>query len=183
MGACILGLFGRVSAPKNIFGSDSSSWAAFLMELKPFWKTLKWLHLLDWGRRMSKLPSSIFFIFFLLIAPFLLIIFLSLFLSSSFLYFLSPSPPPLISLRLLYSLQAAAVGDLNPTSPTSGTLPPTRSSSAPDPDALSLLTDKRRIPLRSASVRTPHLFHHGIPNVLVNPRSKGITSVRSTTTH
>jgi hypothetical protein len=47
----------------------------------------------------------------------------------------------------------------------------------------SLLTDKRRIPLRSASVRTPHLFHHGIPKVLVNPRSKGITSVRSTTTH
>jgi hypothetical protein len=46
-----------------------------------------------------------------------------------------------------------------------------------------LLTDKRRIPLRSASVRTPHLFHHGIPKVLVNPRSKGITSVRSTTTH
>jgi hypothetical protein len=46
-----------------------------------------------------------------------------------------------------------------------------------------MLTDKRRIPLRSASVRTPHLFHHGIPKVLVNPRSKGITSVRSTTTH
>jgi hypothetical protein len=46
-----------------------------------------------------------------------------------------------------------------------------------------LLTDKRRIPLRSASVRAPHLFHHGIPKVLVNPRSKGITSVRSTTTH
>jgi hypothetical protein len=40
-----------------------------------------------------------------------------------------------------------------------------------------VLTDKRRIPLRSASVRTPHLFHHGIPKVLVNPRSKGITSV------
>jgi hypothetical protein len=39
-----------------------------------------------------------------------------------------------------------------------------------------VLTDKRRIPLRSASVRTPHLFHHGIPKVLVNPRSKGITS-------
>jgi hypothetical protein len=39
-----------------------------------------------------------------------------------------------------------------------------------------LLTDKRRIPLRSASVRTLHLFHHGIPKVLVNPRSKGITS-------
>jgi hypothetical protein len=36
-----------------------------------------------------------------------------------------------------------------------------------------LLTDKRRIPLRSASVRTPHLFHHGIPKVLVNSRSKG----------
>jgi hypothetical protein len=48
--------------------------------------------------------------------------------------------------------------------------------------ALGVLTDKRRIPLRSASVRTPHLFHHGIPKVLVNPRSKGITSVRSTTT-
>jgi hypothetical protein len=46
-----------------------------------------------------------------------------------------------------------------------------------------LLTDKRHIPLRSASVRTPLLFHHGIPKVLVNPRSKGITSVRSTTTH
>jgi hypothetical protein len=40
-----------------------------------------------------------------------------------------------------------------------------------------MLTDKRRIPLRSVSVRTPHLFHHGIPKVLVNPRSKGITSV------
>jgi hypothetical protein len=39
-----------------------------------------------------------------------------------------------------------------------------------------LLMDKRRIPLRSASVRTPHLFHHGIPKVLVNPQSKGITS-------
>jgi hypothetical protein len=39
-----------------------------------------------------------------------------------------------------------------------------------------VLTDKRRIPLRSASVRTPHLFHHEIPKVLVNPRSKGITS-------
>jgi hypothetical protein len=49
--------------------------------------------------------------------------------------------------------------------------------------SLSLLTDKRRIPLRSASVRTPHIFHHGIPKVLVNPRSKGITSVRSTYTH
>jgi hypothetical protein len=23
----------------------------------------------------------------------------------------------------------------------------------------------------------PHLFHHGIPKVLVNPRSKGITGV------
>jgi hypothetical protein len=45
-----------------------------------------------------------------------------------------------------------------------------------------LLTDKRRIPLRSASVRTPHLFHHGIPKVLVNPRSKGITSVPFTIT-
>jgi hypothetical protein len=43
-------------------------------------------------------------------------------------------------------------------------------------DAIRVLTDKRRIPLRSASVRTPHLFHHGIPEVLVNPRSKGITS-------
>jgi hypothetical protein len=40
-----------------------------------------------------------------------------------------------------------------------------------------LLMNKRRIPLRSASVRTPHLFHHRIPKVLVNPRSKGITSV------
>jgi hypothetical protein len=49
--------------------------------------------------------------------------------------------------------------------------------------AKSLLTDKRRIPLRSASVRTPHLFHHGIPKVLVNPQSKGITSVRSTTAY
>jgi hypothetical protein len=46
-----------------------------------------------------------------------------------------------------------------------------------------LLTDKRRIPLRSASIRTPHLFHHGIPKVLVNPRSKGITSVQSTFMH
>jgi hypothetical protein len=46
-----------------------------------------------------------------------------------------------------------------------------------------MLTDKRRIPLQSASVRTPHLFHHGIPKVLVNPWSKGITSVRSTMTH
>jgi hypothetical protein len=45
-----------------------------------------------------------------------------------------------------------------------------------------LLTDKRRIPLRSASVWAPHLFHHGIPKVLVNPWSKGITSVRSTFT-
>jgi hypothetical protein len=45
-----------------------------------------------------------------------------------------------------------------------------------------LLTDKRRIPLRSASVRTPLLFHHGIPKVLVNSRSKGITSVQSTFT-
>jgi hypothetical protein len=45
-----------------------------------------------------------------------------------------------------------------------------------------VLTDKRRIPLRSASVRTPHLIHHGIPKVLVNPRSKRITSVRSTFT-
>jgi hypothetical protein len=43
-------------------------------------------------------------------------------------------------------------------------------------DGNHMLTDKRRIPLRSASVRTPHLFHHGIPKVLVNPRSKGITS-------
>jgi hypothetical protein len=50
-------------------------------------------------------------------------------------------------------------------------------------EARCVLTDKRRIPLRSASVRTPHLFHHGIPKVLVNPRSKGITSVRSTFTH
>jgi hypothetical protein len=46
-----------------------------------------------------------------------------------------------------------------------------------------LLTDKRHIPLRYASVRTPHRFHHGIPKVLVNPRSKGITSVQSTSTH
>jgi ribonuclease HI len=43
--------------------------------------------------------------------------------------------------------------------------------------AADVLTDKRRIPLRSASVRTPHLFHHGIAKVLVNSRSKGITSV------
>jgi hypothetical protein len=50
-----------------------------------------------------------------------------------------------------------------------------RSSSTTSPTPL--LTDKRRIPLRSASVRTPHLFHHGIPKVLVNPRSKGITSI------
>jgi hypothetical protein len=47
---------------------------------------------------------------------------------------------------------------------------------------VNLVTDKRRIPLRSASVQTPHLFHHGIPKVLVNPQSKGITSVRSTFT-
>jgi hypothetical protein len=46
-----------------------------------------------------------------------------------------------------------------------------------------VLTDERSIPLRSASVRTPHLFHHGIPKVLVNPRSKGITSVQSTSKH
>jgi ribonuclease HI len=46
-----------------------------------------------------------------------------------------------------------------------------------------VLKDKRRIPLRSVSIRTPHLFHHGIPKVLVNPRSKGITSVQSTSTH
>jgi hypothetical protein len=45
-----------------------------------------------------------------------------------------------------------------------------------------VLTNKRCIPLRSASVRTPHLFHHGIPKVLVNPRSKWITSIRSTFT-
>jgi hypothetical protein len=38
-----------------------------------------------------------------------------------------------------------------------------------------LLTDKTRIHLRSASVRT-YTFHHGIPKVLVNPQSKGITS-------
>jgi hypothetical protein len=52
-----------------------------------------------------------------------------------------------------------------------------------NPEKISVLMDKIRIPLRSASVQTPHLFHHGIPKVLVNPRSKGITSVRSTTTH
>jgi hypothetical protein len=46
-----------------------------------------------------------------------------------------------------------------------------------------LLMDKRRIPVRSTSVRTPHRFHHGIAKVLVNPRSKGITSVQSTTTN
>jgi hypothetical protein len=40
-----------------------------------------------------------------------------------------------------------------------------------------MLTDKRRVPLRPASVRTPHHFHHGIPKVLVNPWSKRITSV------
>jgi hypothetical protein len=45
-----------------------------------------------------------------------------------------------------------------------------------------VLTDKRCIPLQSASVRTPHLFHHGIPKVLVNPQSKGVTSIRSTFT-
>jgi hypothetical protein len=48
--------------------------------------------------------------------------------------------------------------------------------------AWQMFTDKRHIPLRSASVRTPHLFHHGIPKVPVNPQSKGITSVRSTFT-
>jgi hypothetical protein len=46
-----------------------------------------------------------------------------------------------------------------------------------------VLMDKRCIPLRSSSVWTPHLFHHGIPKVLVNPRSKGITSVRSNSKH
>jgi hypothetical protein len=51
----------------------------------------------------------------------------------------------------------------------------------PSPAPTTMLTDKRRIPLRSASVRTRHLFHHGIPKVLVNPR-KGITSVQSTFT-
>jgi hypothetical protein len=56
-------------------------------------------------------------------------------------------------------------------------------SAPPTTGGEGVLTDKRRIPLQSASVRTPHLFHHGIPKVLVNPRSKGITSVRSTTTH
>jgi hypothetical protein len=57
---------------------------------------------------------------------------------------------------------------------------------SPQPAAAAMeevLTDKIRIPLRSASVRTPHLFHHGIPKVLVNPQSKGITSVQSTSTH
>jgi hypothetical protein len=53
---------------------------------------------------------------------------------------------------------------------------------SPDFSLWYLLTDKRRIPLRSASVRTPHLFHHMIPKVLVNSRSKGITSIRSTFT-
>jgi hypothetical protein len=48
---------------------------------------------------------------------------------------------------------------------------------------VALLTDKRCIPLRSASVRTPHLFHHGILKVLVNPQSKVITSVQSTSMH
>jgi hypothetical protein len=71
---------------------------------------------------------------------------------------------------------AAAIGKA--TRPTEAVL--TRKSGG---GAMAVLTDKRRIPLRSASVRTPHLFHHGIPKVLVNPRSKGITSVRSTTTH
>jgi hypothetical protein len=51
-----------------------------------------------------------------------------------------------------------------------------------NPNSIQLLTDKRHIPLRSASVRTPHLFHHGIAKVLVNPQSKGITSVQSTFT-
>jgi hypothetical protein len=51
-----------------------------------------------------------------------------------------------------------------------------------EPIPTSLFMDKRRIPLRSASLQTPHLFHHRIPKVLVNPRSKGITSVRSTFT-
>jgi hypothetical protein len=50
-------------------------------------------------------------------------------------------------------------------------------AAAEPPIAATVLTDKRRIPLRSACVRTPHLFHHRIPKVLVNPRSKGITSV------
>jgi hypothetical protein len=51
-----------------------------------------------------------------------------------------------------------------------------RSRMLPTPLEWGLLTDKRRIPLRSASVRTPHLFHHGIPKVPVNLQSKGITS-------
>jgi hypothetical protein len=37
-----------------------------------------------------------------------------------------------------------------------------------------LLTDKRRIPLRFASVRSPHLFHHGIAKVLVNRGARGL---------
>jgi hypothetical protein len=73
------------------------------------------------------------------------------------------------------------VASTSPQSPSHN--PPSLARILPFQFLPPLLTDKRRIPLRSASVRTPHLFHHGIPKVLVNPRSKGITSVRSTTTH
>jgi hypothetical protein len=65
--------------------------------------------------------------------------------------------------------------------PPEGAFRPRARGASPE-GAFNLLTDKRHIPLRSASVRTPHFFHHGIPKVLVNPRSKGITSVRSTFT-
>jgi hypothetical protein len=45
------------------------------------------------------------------------------------------------------------------------------------------LMDKRRIHLRSTSLRTYTFFTTGFPKVLVNLRSKGITSIWSTSTH
>jgi hypothetical protein len=37
-----------------------------------------------------------------------------------------------------------------------------------------LLTDKRRIPLRTASIRTPHLFTTGFPRFLSIRRARGL---------
>jgi hypothetical protein len=100
-------------------------------------------------------------------------------------------PLPLLAVCCSTAVRTSSSGARRHPSPPGGWRPPRPATAM----ALSLrahrhargrallLTDKRRIPLRSASVRTPHLFHHGIPKVLVNPRSKGITSVRSTTTH
>jgi hypothetical protein len=88
----------------------------------------------------------------------------------------------------IYEMSAAA----NPTSLTRSRLlqeclpqgyAAMRARRAVNLKVVPLLTDRRCIPLRSTSVWTPHLFHHGIPKVLVNPRGKGITSVRSTITH